>query len=237
MKVDADSLPCRSLPLFLPMTEQLLKRLRGMSEEELKQLWKCNDQIAATNIERLKQMDLQRNLTPAILSYVGIQYQYMAPGVFTCKEYDYVEEHLRILSGFYGLLRPFDGVTPYRLEMGAKLSVGKGKDLYEYWNNRIAEALFQETDCIVDLASREYSRCISAYLRPGVRLLTCVFGERKGDKIIEKGTLCKMARGEMVRWIAREQAENIERLKDFTGLGYQFSELDSGEDFWTFIKE
>lgn len=236
MKVDTDSLPYHTLPAFLPMTEQLVERLQGMTDGELKRLWNCNDQIAAANIERLRQMDLRRNLTPAILSYVGIQYQYMAPGVFTQAEYDYVEEHLRILSGFYGILRPFDGVTPYRLEMGAKLSVGKVKDLYEYWGNRIAEELFQETDCVVDLASREYSRCVSLHLRPQVRFLTCVFGERKDGKVIEKGTLCKMARGEMVRWMAREQVENIEKLKSFTGLGYQFCESDSSENTWVFVK-
>lgn len=237
MKEDTDSLPYRTLPAFLPMTEQLLGRLQGMSDKELKQLWNCNDQIAALNIERLRQMDLRRNLTPALLSYVGIQYQYMAPGVFTQEEYDYVEEHLRILSGFYGVLRPFDGVTPYRMEMRAKLSVGKAKNLYEYWDNALAEKLFQETDCVIDLASREYSRCIFAHLRPEIRFLTCVFGERKNGKVVEKGTLCKMARGEMVRWMAREQVENVEKLKSFTGLGYQFCEPDSSENTWVFVKE
>ena len=99
-------------------------------------------------------------------------------------------EHLRILSGFYGILRPFDGVTPYRLEMQAKLPVGEAKDLYGFWGSRIAEFLFSETDCIVNLASREYSRCVSAWLTEDVRFLTCVFGERKNGAIVEKGTLC-----------------------------------------------
>ncbi len=115
MNVDTDSLPCRGLPAFLPRTERLLAALRAMDSAALKRLWKCNDQIAALNLQRLASMDLRRNLTPALLSYEGIQYQYMAPAVFTDGEYDYVQAHLRILSGFYGLLRPFDGVTPYRL--------------------------------------------------------------------------------------------------------------------------
>ena len=124
MNVDTGSFACEALPQFLPKTEQLYERLRSMSYGELKALWKCNDQIAALNFERLKTMDLRRGLTPAILAYEGIQYQYMSPGVFTYGELDYMQEHLRILSGFYGILRPFDGVTPYRLEMQAKLRSG-----------------------------------------------------------------------------------------------------------------
>ncbi|MDD6884556.1 MAG: YaaA family protein, partial [Eubacteriales bacterium] len=135
MNVDTDSFSCQGLPRFLPKTERLYERLRGMSYEDLKALWKCNDQIAKLNFERLQSMDLRQGLTPAILSYEGIQYQYMSPGVFTYDELDYVQEHLRILSGFYGVLRPFDGVTPYRLEMQAKLNMRGTRDLYSYWGN------------------------------------------------------------------------------------------------------
>ena len=133
MKVDTNSLPYQTLPVYLPRTEQLCKILQSMSNTELKKLWKCNDQIAQLNIQRLQNMDLHNRLTPAVLAYEGIQYQYMAPGVFTEEAFHYIQEHLRILSGFYGLLKPFDGVTPYRLEMQAKLRVGEAKDLYAYW--------------------------------------------------------------------------------------------------------
>lgn len=205
MNVDTDSFSCGSLPRLLPMTERLLERLRSMPYEELKALWKCNDQIAKLNFERLRNMELRQRLTPAILAYEGIQYQYMAPNVFTDAELAYVQEHLRILSGFYGVLRPFDGVTPYRLEMQTKLSVGNAKNLYEYWNQKIYQSITDETDCIVNLASKEYSRCVSDYLSDDVKLITCVFGERKDGRIIEKGTMCKMARGEMVRYMAQSQ--------------------------------
>ena len=165
MNVDTDSLPWLDLPAFLPRTEQLAKALQAMDKDALKKLWKCNDQIAALNVERLAHMDLHTRLTPAILAYEGIQYQYMAPGVFTRQEFDYVQEHLRILSGFYGILKPFDGVTPYRLEMQAKLKVGQAKDLYSFWDNCLAEQLFAETDCILNLASREYSLCVQVPAR------------------------------------------------------------------------
>ncbi len=237
MKVDTDSFPCRGLPQLLPKTQQLYERLRELSYQELKALWKCSDAIAKVNMERLETMDLHRNLTPAILAYEGIQYQYMSPGVFSDQALAYVEEHLRILSGFYGVLRPFDGVTPYRLEMQAKLAVGQEKDLYSFWGDSIAETLFSETDCILNLASKEYSRCVSAHLNSQVKFITVLFCERKEDKLIEKGTLCKMARGEMVRYLAERQIQDPAQIRDFCRLGYRFSPEESNDTTYTFIKE
>lgn len=237
MRTDTDSFPCHALPAFLEQTQQLLDRLRQLSPQQLKTLWKCSDQIAALNQERLAAMDLRRALTPALLSYEGIQYRYMAPGVFTQEELDYVEEHLRVVSGFYGLLRPFDGVTPYRLEMGAKLSVDGKKDLYEFWGDTLAQALCRETDLVVNLASREYSRAIAPHLPETVTFLTCVFGEEQNGRVIEKGTLCKMARGEMVRYLAQCRGEDPEALRAFDRLGYRFRPDHSDEKNYVFLKE
>ena len=235
MNVDRDSLPCRGLPDFLPQTEKLLEQLRSKTPEELQSLWKCNDSIAALNMERLNHMDLRSGLTPAIFSYEGIQYRYMAPSVLAEEELEYLQEHLRILSGFYGVLRPFDGVTPYRLEMQAKLKVCDVKDLYNYWGNVVSEKVFAETDCVLNLASKEYSLCVSRYLNPGIRFITCVFAERKNEKLVEKGTLCKMARGEMVRYLAEQRAKSPEQAKGFDRLGYRFSAEDSDESTYVFL--
>ena len=236
MNVDTDSFPYRDLPVFLTNTEELCRKLQSMSYEELKKLWKCNDQIAELNVRRLRDMDLRESLTPAVLAYEGIQYQYMAPGVFTEQEYSYVQDHLRILSGFYGILRPFDGVTPYRLEMQAKLKIGEYKDLHAYWGNRLAETLFGETNCIINLASKEYSICVSKYLPDSVRFITCVFGEEKNGKIIEKGTMCKMARGEMVRFMAQNQINTPEQIWMFDRLNYRFDETRSDENTYIFLR-
>ena len=235
MRVDTDSLPCQDLPAFLPDTEYLASILQKMDRMELKKLWKCNDSIAYVNVERLAHMDLRSRLTPALLAYEGIQYQYMAPGVFSDREFAYVQEHLRILSGFYGILKPFDGVTPYRLEMQAKLKAGEAKDLYGYWNSRLAEHLFAETDCIVNLASKEYSVCISRYLPDSVRFITCVFGEERDGKIIEKGTMCKMARGEMVRYLAEHAIIDPQQIKTFDRMGYRYIEGHSTDNEFIFI--
>ena len=236
MNVDTDSLAWKDIPAFLPQTQALCNKLQSMSCDELKKLWKCNDQIAALNYQRLRDMDLYSRLTPAVLAYEGIQYQYMAPGVLTDEEFTYIQEHLRILSGFYGILRPFDGVTPYRLEMQAKLQTGESKDLYAFWGDSLATSVLRETDCIINLASKEYSICISKFLPDSVRFITCIFGEEKDDKVIEKGTMCKMARGEMVRYMAENQITDPERIKNFDRLHYRFDASRSDDNVFTFIK-
>ncbi len=231
-----DGLPCRNLPVFLNRTQQLMEAMQGMEPEELKRLWQCNDQIAELNIERLSHMELRKNLTPAILAYDGIAYQRMAPGVFTSQELDYVQEHLRILSGFYGILRPFDGVTPYRLEMQAKLAVEGAKDLYAFWGESLAKKLAKETDCILNLASKEYSTAVAKYLPDSVRFLTCTFGELKNGKTKEKATMCKMARGEMVRFMAQNQITNPEDIKSFSMLDFHYSPEHSTAENFTFLR-
>lgn len=235
MNEDWDCFLPTALPQFLNKTEILLDTLRQMEPASLQVLWKCSDKIAEENIRRLRDMDLKKRLTPAIFSYEGIQYQYMAPRVFTNKELGYVQEHLRILSGFYGILKPMDGVTPYRLEMQAKLKTGQGSDLYQFWGGAPAQALAKETDCIINLASKEYSVCIAKYIPSRVRFVTCVFGEEKGGKVVEKGTLCKMARGEMVRYMAQNNISDPEDLKSFTGLNYRFSSRHSKENTLVFL--
>jgi len=123
-------------------------------------------------------------------------------------------------------------------ELSKKLKAGdECKDLYHYWGSRIAEALFSETNCIINLASKEYSQCVSRYLSEDVCFTTCVFGEEKSGKVIEKGTMCKMARGEMVRYMAENQIENPEEIKSFARLGYRYSPTHSADDLFVFIRD
>ena len=135
MSMKEDFLEYQNLPVFLEKARILMKYLKGLDYSVLKGILKCNDKIAKLNFDRYQEMDLEKHLNPAILSYEGIQYQYMAPQVFEDNYFTYVEEHLRILSGFYGILRPLDGITPYRLEMQTVLpALGS---MYRYWGNAI----------------------------------------------------------------------------------------------------
>lgn len=236
MKIDNNALTHRRMPRFLQETEMLLAYLKGLSYQEIKFIWKCSDNLARKNFDIIKNMDLKNNLTPAILSFQGLQYQYMGPGVFTYDQLDYIDKHLRVLSGFYGVLRPFDGIVPYRLEMQAKLLDWKYKSLYEFWEDKIARSIFSESNCIVNLASKEYSKSITKYLTKDIKLIDCIFGELIDGKIIEKGTLVKMARGEMVRFMAENNIENIDDIKKFKGLDYHYKEELSRGNNYVFIK-
>lgn len=224
MKEEPDLLPWSGLPEFLEQSEELLAWLRTLTYEQLKALWKCNDRIAETNVQRLERMDLRERLTPAILSYEGIAYQYMAPAVFEDGQIHYVQEHLRILSGFYGVLRPLDGVVPYRLEMQAKASPGGKRNLYDFWGERIYQAVREEDGAIINLASREYSRCVEPYLKEEDRYITVTFCEESKGKLVTKGTYAKMARGEMVRYMAEHHVREPEELRGFDRLWYEFRE-------------
>ena len=236
MVEDPDSLAPEGLPIFLEKTERLKEVLQQMSQQQLQSLWKCNDAITRLNVQRLQDMDLRRRLTPAVLSYQGIQYQYMAPGVLEVDQLHYIQKHLRILSGFYGLLRPFDGVVPYRLEMQARLSTDGCRDLYDYWSNTLAQQLASETNQILNLASKEYSKAVLPHLPDTVHLVTCIFGEMQNGKVVEKGTLCKMARGEMVRWMAEHAVSSLEEVRTFSRLDYCFSPSYSTSENYVFIK-
>lgn len=228
--VDAsDAFAWRDLPRFLPQARELLGALRGMSYEELKELWACSDALARLNFDRVQHMDLgnntgdvitssgagftaegtapdsraswQRTLTPAVFSYEGIQYQNMAPQVMTAEQLEYVQAHLRILSGFYGVVRPFDGVTPYRLEMQAKLAMPCGAsgepahNLYEFWGSRIYDALRD------DLESRAFQ---------GVDTAVSVEGDASSTDVEHDAGLCAKGYCAIVNLASVEYAKAVE---------------------------
>lgn len=236
MKQDTDTLECRGMPVFLQEAEYLKEFMKKLEYQQAKELWNCNDRIAALNYERFARMDLSRHLTPALLSYEGIQYQYMAPAVFEDQSWEYVENHLCILSGFYGLLKPFDGIVPYRLEMQAPVRLEHYRNLYDHWGAKIYREIRREGEVILNLASKEYSKCITPYLSQEDKFLTCRFGEWKEGKVVEKGTQVKMARGEMVRFLAQNKVEHTEQIREFQGLGYRYEESLSEEHTYVFIK-
>ncbi len=224
-------------PVFYREACCLREQMKQMEFEDLKVLWSCNEKIARENQERLRLYEMDKNLTGAVIAYEGIQYQYMAPQVFTDSQWAYVKEHLRILSGLYGILRPQDGVIPYRLEMQAKLQIGEHKDLYSFWGDRLYRELTREDRTILNLASKEYSKAIEKYLEKDVRYITCIFGEHIQGKIKVKATKAKMARGEMVRWLSENQIEEPEEIKNFHSLNYVFREEYSSEREFVFLEK
>ncbi len=223
------------MPEFINDAVILMHEMQSLSLSEGKALWKCNDKLAELNYKRYKDMALMRRLTPAVIAYEGLQYQHMAPKVLTTRALSYLSDHLRILSGFYGVLRPFDGVTPYRLEMQAKLSVNNCNDLYDFWGDRLYHSLVDDDRIIINLASKEYSQCIEKYITPKDRFITIEFGELVEGKVKQKGTISKMARGNMVRFMAENNISDPNGIKDFQELGFAYSKELSSNSKYVFI--
>ena len=237
MQMDTDSFPVAGLPQYLNKTQQILAYLRQLSYPEIHQLWwNCSERIARPNYEWVHQMDLQENLTPAIIAFTGLQYQSMAPDVFTDSELEYVQDHLKIMSGFYGMLRPFDGIVHYRLGMGDRAQVGGTKNLYQFWGAQLADDLYRQDQLVINLASQEYSKVIQPYATGERQLVTCRFVEIINGRPKQKATLAKMARGNMVRFLARENATTLDQVRQLN-LGYRYDPALSTTDLITFVKK
>lgn len=236
MRINEETLAPTGLPVFMEHTEKILAYLKAKSSAELKALWKCNDKITEENILRLSHMDLYNALTPAILAYDGIAYQYMSPIVFEDTHFDYAQKYLRILSAFYGVLKPMDGITPYRLEMMAKAKISEHKDLYDFWGDMLYREVRDDSGIFINLSSKEYSRCIEDYLTPKDTIISYTFGELKDGNIIQKTVHVKMARGEMVRYMAENNITDATGTKAFNRLGFSFDAKRSTETHYIFLK-
>ncbi len=257
MRMVDDNVEPLGYPELLDSARVILDWLQGLSYEEAKRLWQCNDKIASEAYESLPRMDLTDACTPAILAYDGIAFKYMAPAVFEQAMLDYIQENLRIISGFYGVLRPMDAVVPYRLEMQAKANINGSGNLYGFWGSRIYSTIMRSgqsdqsgqfdppelghvesrrKNLIVNLASEEYSKTVSRYLEPGVKMVSCTFADLADDgRLVQKGVYCKMARGEMVRYMAQNEVSEVEQLKGFDSPAWGFDEGRSRDDELVFI--
>ena len=224
MKVDTNAFAAKSQPQFLTQAKELSDFLKKCSFTQLKSIWGGSDRTTEEGQKQLSTLDITEvdGLTPAIISYSGIQYQYMAPDLFTAKALAYLQKNVRILSGLYGVLRPFDGVWPYRLEMKNKVLGFREPNLYKYWGETLANNLFDKNDVVINLASKEYSKNITPYLSGKRQMITIDFQEQKNGQWKTVGVHAKMARGEMIRFISENQLKQPEDLQQFDDFGFQF---------------
>lgn len=241
--------PFAEFPLTTPdliaKSLRLVETLRGLDFATCQKVWACSEALAQTNFDRLQTMDIAgdtRALSPAILAYEGIQFQSMAPAVLDESALQWVHEHVRILSGLYGVVRPCDGVDAYRLEMQAKLAVDGYKNLYEFWGDDLAHTLLKQGfTTVVNLASVEYAKAvIPAFQRlvsasdDAPKVYTCLFGQEKGGVLKQRSTEAKTARGAFVRWCAEHDANDPHAWVHFDLLDYQYVAALSTDDTLVF---
>ena len=233
-------------PQFSCEALEVAEELRAQGRAAMQRIWLCSDRLAdeAWELTQALPDELRRDptaLTPAACAYHGIQYTHLAAGVMDTAQLSWLEHHLRILSGLYGILRPLDGVAPYRLEMQAKLPLGGARNLYEFWDSRLYDviACAPQVRTIVNVASVEYAKAITPYVLPdGPQLLTCLFGTiRPSDgRLLQRSTEAKAARGSFVRWAAEHQVTDVLELKGFSDRDYAFSPRRSTDDVWVFTR-
>lgn len=211
-----------TMPVYIERAREIGAILKTFGPWDFQELMRVNEKLAQDCFDRMQFIRFDNMGTAAVETYDGIQYKYMDPGTFSNETKDFAQRHLRILSGLYGCLKPYDSIYEYRLEMLTKLAVGGAGDLYRYWKEDIYREVAREDSVICNLASEEYAKAVRRYLSPGDRFVTCVFEvmSKGGYRVL--ATAAKMARGRMVRYIMENQIDDIEGLKGFCDDGYRF---------------
>lgn len=216
-------------PLFVAEAKELIGVLREKSPQEIAQLMSLSDQLSGLNVARYQAWSPRftaKNAKQAVLAFDGDVYGGLDARSLPAEDLDWLQDHLCILSGLYGVLRPLDWMQAYRLEMGTRLATDRGRNLYQFWGDRIARYLDERAGAerapvIVNLASEEYFKAVDRKTLK-TPVVSCVFEERKGDGYKIVSFMAKRARGLMVRYAAAIRAEHVDQLKGFDLEGYRF---------------
>lgn len=225
-------------PLFIKDSCSLISELKKLSVKQICNLMSISDKLGELNFNRYHKFSrtfTTKNSREAIYAFRGDVYEGLSADSLTTKDIEYAQEHLRILSGLYGLLRPLDLIQPYRLEMGIKLANKEGKNLYQFWENKITEAIEKDSTTIINLASQEYFKAINTKVL-SQKIITPIFKEKKGDSYKVIALLAKKARGLMSRYIIQNRLTKIEDIKNFSEAGYKFIPSFSDEFEWVFTR-
>jgi cytoplasmic iron level regulating protein YaaA (DUF328/UPF0246 family) len=236
--------PPPTLPQHLQESTVLIERLREMSNQEIKSLMGLSDRLAELNVQRYSDWKPRfdgKTASPSLIAFDGDVYKGLDVETLDQEDLAFAQEHVRILSGLHGVLRPLDLIRPYRLEMGTRLEVAGSANLYEFWGDRITEDLNnaleeQGSDVLVNLASQEYFKSVKPrQLR--ARVIQPVFKDKKNGKYSVFFVYAKRARGMMTRFIVKNRVARPEDLKGFDLGGYAYNEELSSDTEWVFTRE
>lgn len=229
-----------SHPDFQSDIKSLVSLMKKKSAKELSKMMGISDNLAILNEERFKTFKKEftlENSKQALLAFKGDVYTKIDVNNYSDEDFEFAQEHLRILSGLYGLLKPLDLIQPYRLEMGTKVASQKGKNLYEYWDKKIARAInkVKASELIINLASQEYFKAVDKKTLKG-KVITIHFKEHKNGAYKVIGFFAKQARGMMTNFAIKNKITNPEKLKTFNEDRYEFSDNLSTDMDWVFVR-
>jgi len=231
-------------PLFAQQAAELIAVLREKSPQQVAELMSLSDALSGLNVARYQAWSPRftaSNSKPAVLAFDGDVYGGLDAKSLSLADLDWLQQHLCILSGLYGVLRPLDLMQPYRLEMGTRLPTARGTNLYQFWGSEIADYLNQRASAdkspvVVNLASEEYFKAVDRKaLKP--RVVSCVFEESKGGQHKVVSFFAKRARGLMVRFAVQHQASTPAQLQAFAEEGYRYAPDVSGPDRLVFRRQ
>ena len=245
--LDYDKLETNTLytvPLLLEKSKILINDLKKKKPSEISKLMNISDKLSSLNSERYKSWkglkEKSKNSKEAIFVFKGDVYQGLDIESFEKKDLEYSQNHLRLISGLYGLLKPLDIIEPYRLEMGTKLKTSKGKNLYEFWDKEISDQLIKDleslkSNTIINLASNEYFNSVKV-LEKTTNVISPVFKDFSKDKYKIISFYAKKARGLMAAWILKNKIKK-EKIRNFNIDGYYYSKEDSSENSPVFLRD
>lgn len=255
--IDEGELSC---PRLYEKSNEVLAHMKEYITEEIRAIMKIKEDLAQLNycrFQRMKPISCCKNSkdgkespkftgkTPAIFAYDGIQYKSISPESISKDGIEFLNDHLRIISGLYGVLRPFDMIDEYRLEMQTKVKINDKANLYSFWDGSISGNISEDLGgegIVLNLASKEYSKTVEKYFdnkksESKIKLITCTFKVEKAGKLKVESTASKKARGYMVRYIAENKIDDIEGVKTFNIDGFTYSENESTEKEIVFVKK
>lgn len=227
-------------PRFESDIEVLVERCKELSVEDLQELMSLSDSLARLNHERFQAMRVtptKESSKACLLAFQGDVYKRLDAASLPAADLEWAQDHVRILSGLYGLLRPLDRIQPYRLEMGTRLDTERGENLYQFWGDRLAESLNEESagSPVLNLASNEYIKAVPES-RLEAPMVTAVFQEQRDGKPKTIAFLAKKARGLMTRYVIDNRIDDPEDLRNFADEGYTFEPQLSTADRLVFLR-
>ncbi|MCC3865342.1 peroxide stress protein YaaA [Terrisporobacter petrolearius] len=221
---------------FTNETKEIAQVLKSLSPHDIQSLMKVNEKIAFQSYAYFQDFNFQEEGVCGLLAYDGLVFKNIKAEGFSLEDFEFANNHIKILDAFYGVVNPLDEVLPYRLEMQYPIKI-HDKNLYKFWDNKIYNKLYSEDNVIVNLASEEYAKTVRRFLNEEDTFIDIDFKVHKDGRLKTLATLAKMARGQMIKYIVENKINNPEDLKNFKFNNYKFSNNLSTSRKFVFIKE
>ncbi|MEW9077726.1 peroxide stress protein YaaA [Terrisporobacter glycolicus] len=221
---------------FTTETKEIVQVLKSLSPYDIQSLMKINEKIAFQSYAYFQDFNFKEEGVCGLLAYDGLVFKNIKAEDFSIEDFEFANNHIKILDAFYGIVNPLDEILPYRLEMQYPIKI-QDRNLYKFWDNKLYNKLYSEDNVIVNLASEEYAKTVRRFLNENDIFIDIDFKVHKDGKLKTLATLAKIARGQMVKYIVENKINNPEDLKNFKFNNYKFSHNLSTSRKFVFIKE